>query len=87
MADFLRGWGRGIAILGIATTAIGAEAPTSLRESARPAEATRVRIALKAEGQYQPAPPPGASAKAETPKPLSLKVETRLDFVERALGS
>lgn len=85
MADFLRGWGRGIAILGIATTAFGAEAPTLLRELARPAEATRVRIALKAEGQYQPAPPPGASAKAEKPKPLSLKVETRLDFAERVV--
>ncbi len=63
-----------------------------LRETARKAEATRVLIRLKAEGLYRPTPPPGQeksreteSAKSEAHKPVMLKVETRLEFLERAL--
>lgn len=56
--------------------------PVTLVESNRPGSCTRVAIGLKAEGLYRPSPPPGA-AKGELPKPLALKVETRLEFVER----
>jgi hypothetical protein len=55
--------------------------PVVLRESARPGEATRVVVELKADGLYRP----NAIDGAPEPKPLDLKVETRFEFLERTL--
>lgn len=53
---------------------LGADAgPVRLREAATAGQVTRVVFELKAEGRYQP----------EGAKPLDLKVEERLDFVEK----
>jgi hypothetical protein len=57
-------------------------APVSLRESERVGSARSVTIALEAEGSYRAGPPPGV-AQAEPAAPLALKVQTRLDFIER----
>ena len=59
--------------------------PVTLREVPRVGETTRASVSLKAEGLYRPASPPGSAAK-DGPKPLALKVETRLEFVERVLA-
>jgi hypothetical protein len=53
-----------------------------LTEAAQEGAATRVVVALKAEGIFRPSTPPGV-VKPDPPKPLALKVETRLDFGER----
>jgi hypothetical protein len=53
-----------------------------LREEVRPDQTTRVSIELKAEGQFLPAAPPG-TAEEKKPKPLALKVEAQLEYVER----
>ena len=42
-------------------------------------------VSLKAEGLFRPNVPPGAPAGSKPPKPLALKVERRIDFVERVL--
>ena len=57
--------------------------PVMLRER-EPNGATRVLVTLEGKGLYRPVQSPGADA-GETPKPLALKVETRLEFVERIL--
>src|SRR3954447_1024364 len=84
--------GAGLAalVVGVGVAALaGADGPPAvLRESAKVGETTRVLVTLKAEGLYRPGPPPGAApaaTKAEPVKPLALKVETRLDFVERVV--
>lgn len=59
--------------------------PVELREAARPGATSRAEIKLKAQGQYIAAAPPGAT-KEQTPKPLELKVESELNFVERVLA-
>lgn len=88
MATF-RGSVLGLLVLlggGLTLTVCGADVKeaVTLRDSAQVGDSTKVLITLKAEGLYRPAPPPGA-AKAEPPKPLKLKVETRLEFLERVL--
>lgn len=72
-----------IGLLGVASGVVRG-APVGLREAERPGETTRVTIDLKAEGLYKPAVVPG-TAKGEVPKPLALKVESQLDFLERRL--
>ena len=67
-----------------AVAAAPADGPVELRERVETGASTRVRIELKAKGLYLPAPPPGA-AKGEAPKPLALRVESLLEFVERPL--
>jgi len=64
----------------------GAEGPAAvtLRESARPGSTTRASVGLKAEGLYLPGVAPG-TPRSETPKPLALRVELRLDYLERVL--
>jgi hypothetical protein len=66
------------------TVAARAAGPVRLREAARPGETTRATVTLKAEGLYRPAAAPGGGQN-EAPKPLKLRVETRLEFVERVL--
>ena len=65
--------------LAIATTARGGDEAVTLRELARSGDASRAVVELKAEGSFRPATLPGA---AEA-RPLALKVETRVEFVER----
>lgn len=74
-----------IGLLALPGLGAGAE-PVALREAVRPGAATRVVIELKAQGQYLPALPPGVS-KDQAPRALALKVESRLEFVERSVGS
>lgn len=62
----------------------GAEGPLTLREAARTDQATRVEATLKADGLFRPAAAPGVKAD-EAPKPLALKVETQLEFLERVV--
>lgn len=83
----MRWYRRGLAVvlLEAGVSVLGAEEPVTLRPLARGEETTRVRVAMKAEGLYRPGPPPGAAAKAEPARPLALRVETRLEFVERAV--
>ena len=51
----------------------------SLREAARVGDVTRATVELKAEGSFKPATLPGSPEA----KPLALKVETRVEFLER----
>src|SRR5262245_44970335 len=78
-------WAIGVAIFWVGLPAFGADAPVTLRESPQTGETTRVLVTLKAEGLYRPGPPPGAATKAAPPKPLTLKVETRVEFHERVV--
>jgi hypothetical protein len=68
----------GAIFLAIALTGLPADRVT-LVEEAKPGEATRATIELKAEGSFKPATLPSAPEA----KPLALKVETRLVFVDR----
>lgn len=67
--------------LGTVLAAVAA-GPVELRETARVGATTRVQVELKAKGLYLPAATSGAS-KEEAPKPLALRVEAQLDFIER----
>ncbi len=73
-------------VIGFVVAAAGTAnaAPMTLKEAERSGDTTRVEITLKAEGLYKPAASPGAE-KADVPKPLALKVESRLDFLQRRL--
>ncbi len=53
--------------------------PVPLREVSKPGEVFRAIVELKAEGSFKPASLPGTPEA----KPLALKVETRVEFVER----
>ena len=66
-------------LIGLAIAASAAAEPVALREVARPGDTSRATIALKAEGSFKPATLPGSPEA----KPLALKVETRVEFVER----
>jgi hypothetical protein len=65
-------------MLAITTTPEGPE-PVLLREVSRAGDSSRATVEMKAEGSFKPASLPGSP---ET-KPLALKVETRVEFVER----
>ena len=67
-----------------AFSAMAAE-PVALREAVKAGATTRVQVQLKAEGLFLQAAPPGATKK-DVPKPLTLKVEVRLDFFDRLLS-
>ena len=64
--------------------AMSAGEALELRERSRVGDTSRVVVLLKAEGLYRPGLSPGGKV-GDTPKPLALKVETRLDFVERVV--
>jgi hypothetical protein len=68
----------------LASQAMAAE-PVALREAVKPGATTRVQVQLKAEGLFLQAAPPG-TAKKDIPKPLTLKVEVRLDYFDRLLA-
>jgi len=72
-----------IALALASVSAPGAEL-VKLEEAGRSSESTRVQTVLKAQGLFLPAAPTGAS-KAESPRPLALKVEAELDYLERAI--
>ncbi|MBY0397258.1 MAG: hypothetical protein K2X91_12450, partial [Thermoleophilia bacterium] len=66
--------------------------PLTLREAARPGAVSRVEVRLTAQGLYKPETPPEAADEAAKAKEaearskgLSLKVETRLEFLERVV--
>jgi hypothetical protein len=63
----------------IVMTALAGSDPVPLREVGRAGEVTRATVELKAEGSFKPATLPGSPEA----KPLTLKVETRVEFVER----
>ncbi len=69
----------GVVLLAIATTTAASSDPVPLREVSRPGDVTRATVELKAEGSFKPATLPGSPEA----KPLALKVETRVEFVER----
>ncbi len=58
--------------------------PVLLRESHDSASTSRVQVGLKGEGLFLQAAPPGAT-KAQVPKPLTLKVEVRLEYLDRVI--
>src|SRR4051812_34415874 len=47
--------------------------------------AARVLIEMKADGESRPELPPGSPKDAPAPKPIPLKIESRLDFIERGI--
>ena len=59
-------------------------APVLLKESPTLGGATRIQANLKGEGLFLQAPAPG-TPKGQVPKPLTLKVEVRLDYFDRVL--
>ncbi|HWE40411.1 MAG TPA: hypothetical protein VG406_27915 [Isosphaeraceae bacterium] len=63
----------GAGVLAIAGLLGAVAEPVTLREAATTGQVTRVVLELKASGRYEP----------EGSKPLDLKVEERLDFVEK----
>ena len=77
----MAGFKRCVGFAWVAVLLVGA-GPVTLVESNRLGRCSKVTIGLKAEGLYRPSSPPGTS-KEDIPKPLTLKVETRLEFVER----
>lgn len=68
-----------LTILMVANAANPGPEPVSLVEVARPGDLSRAKVELKAEGSFKPASLPGAPE----PKPLALRVETRVEFIER----
>lgn len=75
----------GLAALAFGVSGLRAAEPVALRERVKDgAGATRVVIALKADGLFLPNTPAGEK-EAKAPKPLALKVETKLDFAERVI--
>jgi len=58
--------------------------PVVLREIVQPNSATRVQVGFKGEGLFLQAAPPGAT-KEQVPKPLALKVEVRLEYLDRVI--
>lgn len=76
-------------ICAIVLTALAADPSATLHPSEKPGDSTRVVATLKAEGLFKPGPEPtaGAATKAAEPeaKGLALKVETRLEFVEKVV--
>lgn len=74
----MTGWLVGWAVLALA----GPGEPARLAEAARPGDATRVAVELKAEGTFRPATPPGAPEA----KPMALRVATRLEYADRVVA-
>ena len=63
----------------------GAEpAAVLLQENANLGSTVRTHVGLKGEGLFLQAPAPG-SPKGQVPKPLTLKVEVRLEYLDRVL--
>jgi hypothetical protein len=56
------------------------EGRVPIRENTPVGSATRIQVDLTAEGQYEPAPEQGTPA-----KPVPLRLQARVDFVERVL--
>jgi hypothetical protein len=71
--------GSGVILLAIAAATARGSDPVPLREEARVGDVSRAVVELKAEGTFKPATLPGSPEA----KPLALKVETRVESVER----
>lgn len=71
----------------VALASLAADAPAPLHPSERVGETTRVVIELKGEGLFKTgAEPSAATARAaEAPRARAIKVETRLEFIEKVL--
>src|SRR5207245_1858932 len=67
-----------VVVLALGSTGLAGDR-VALRASLRAGDSTRSVVELKAEGTFRPASLPGSPE----PRPLALKVETRLEFVER----
>lgn len=76
------------AVFAIALSTLVADVPSALRPSERVGESTRVVVSLKGEGLFKTGleAKDGAASKEETGKSRALKVETRLEFVEKAVA-
>ena len=74
-----------VLLAGIATLVRAAE-PVTLRESACADGATRVKISLQGEGKYVATATATGETASDT-KPLTLKVASELDFIERVLST
>ena len=77
----------GVIVMLTAVSVARGDGPALLRDVGPPDGATLVRVGMKADGLYRHALPPGSekSEKAEAPKPLALRVQTRLEFLERVV--
>ncbi len=64
---------------------VGARADDGVTLRDESAGAVQVLIEMRAEGESRPELPPGSPKDAPAPKALPLKIEARLDFVERVL--
>ncbi|MDR3634248.1 MAG: hypothetical protein P4L84_10605 [Isosphaeraceae bacterium] len=76
-----------LGVLAAGRAGLGGAEPVALRERVpEKAGATRVVVTLKAEGLFLPNTPTGEK-EVKAAKPLTLKVETRLDFAERVVAT
>jgi hypothetical protein len=75
-------------IFAIALSSLAADAPAALRPMERIGESTRVVVSLKGEGLFKTGleAKDGAASKDETGKSRAVKVETRLEFVEKVVA-
>ena len=75
-------------VFAIALSSLAADAPTALRPTERVGESTRVVVSLKGEGLFKTGleAKDGAASKDDTGKSRALKVETRLEFVEKVVA-
>lgn len=71
----------GLAVMILGASVALPEGGVVLREEA--GGTARVLIELRAEGEYRPEPPPGTPKPTTPSKPQPLKIESRLDFIER----
>ena len=74
-------------VCAIVLSSLAADAPAILRPSERVGEAASVVVELKGEGLFRAEPEAkDTTAKADAPKARAIKVETRLEFVEKVLA-
>ncbi len=75
-------------VCAIVLSSLAADAPATLHPSERAGEVTRIVIELKGEGLFKTGPEAkdGAASKGDAGKARAIKVETRLEFVEKVLA-
>ncbi|MDB5350693.1 MAG: hypothetical protein JWN86_1940 [Planctomycetota bacterium] len=77
----IRAW---VLLVGLAGIGARADDGVMLREEAT--GATQVLIEMKAQGESRPELPPGSPKDAPVAKPVPLRIEARLDFLERVVS-
>jgi hypothetical protein len=75
-----------IIVCAIVASSLGADAPLTLHPGEAVGDATRVVVELKGEGLFKPGAEAREGAKEATAKPLALKVEARVQAVEKVLA-